>query len=389
MGPKDNSIAARFKLESSCAKCPLHFLSSRASLMFVLASLLWSSPAIGQTGERASRIKSDERVLFFPTAARLSDDGTTWIVPIHGWIFEPEKDGLLRRAAVWKIRDVLGIDADEPATPIFDRRVGWFLVDNERGKRIGIRIAGKECTLAESGADGHFAGIVRVPAKTVGGLATGGRLRFNAITQSDDDRQFRGMAHLVSPTGISVISDIDDTIKISEVTDKKRLILNTFFRPFRAAPGMAEVYQEWARKGVQFHFVSCSPYQLYEPLSQFATEAEFPAATYHLKRFRLKDSTFLKLFADPVEAKVKTIEALLRGYPKRKFILVGDSGEKDPEAYGILARSHPDQVVRIYIRDVTGEPADARRYLDAFKSVPAARWAVFRDPATLRLPSSD
>ena len=389
MVPKDNSIAARLKLESSHVKCPLHFLSSRAGLMFVLASLFWGSSAIGQTGERASRIKSDERVLFFPTAARLSDDGTTWIVPIHGWIFEPEKDDLLRRAAVWKIRDVLGIDADEPATPVFDRRIGWFLVDNERGKRIGIRIAGQECTLAESGADGHFAGIVRVPAESIARTPADGRLPFKAITQPGDDREFRGVAHLVGPTGISVISDIDDTIKISEVTDKKRLVLNTFFRAFRPAPGMAEVYREWTQEGVQFHFVSCSPYQLYEPLSQFAAEAGFPAATYHLKRFRLKDSTFLKLFADPVEAKVKMISALLRGYPKRKFVLVGDSGEKDPEAYGILARSHPDQVVMICIRDVTGEPADAPRYLDAFKSVPAEQWAVFRDTATLRLPSSD
>ncbi|MBC8868488.1 MAG: DUF2183 domain-containing protein [Planctomycetes bacterium] len=357
--------------------------------MFVLASLFWGSTAIGQTSESASRIKSDERVLFFPTAARLSDDGTTWIVPIHGWIFEPEKDDLLRRAAVWRIRDVLGLDADEPATPIFDRRVGWFLVDNERGKRIGIRIAGQACTLAASGADGHFAGIVHVPVESVGGVRTSGRLPFKAITQSGDDREFRSMAHLVSPSGISVISDIDDTIKISEVADKKKLLLNTFFRPYRAAPGMAKVYREWAEKGVQFHFVSCSPYQLYEPLSQFAAEAGFPAATYHLKRFRLKDSTFLKLFADPVETKVKTIATLLRRYPKRKFILVGDSGEKDPEAYGILARRHPDQVVRIYIRDVSGESADAPRYLDAFMSVPADRWAVFRDPATLRLPNSD
>jgi phosphatidate phosphatase APP1 len=41
--------------------------------------------------------------------------------------------------------------------------------------------------------------------------------------------------------------------------------------------------------------------------------------------------------------------------PRRKFILVGDSGEKDPEVYRVMQRLFPDQVLKIYIRDVLGE----------------------------------
>jgi len=323
-------------------------------------------------------------VLFFPTAARLSDDGSVWIVPIHGWIFEPEKGDLLRGATLWKLRNMLGLDVDEPATPYFERRVSWFLVDNERGKRLGIRVAGQRHTLPPSDADGHFAGAVTIPVAAAKDAASGGRLPFEAITHTGDDRRFQGEVHLVGPAGISVVSDIDDTIKISQVADKEKLLLNTFFRPYRAVPGMANVYREWADKGVQFHFVSSSPWQLYEPLSQSFAGAGFPRSTYQLKSIRLKDSTFFKLFADPVETKVQAIQGLLMAYPKRKFILIGDSGEKDPEAYGILARKYPEQVVMIYIRDVSGEPRDALRYAAAFKDVPAERWAMFRDPATLR-----
>jgi len=38
---------------------------------------------------RRRRIKKNEKVVFFPTAARRSEDGTGWDVPIHGWIYEP------------------------------------------------------------------------------------------------------------------------------------------------------------------------------------------------------------------------------------------------------------------------------------------------------------
>ena len=132
--------------------------------------------------------------------------------------------------------------------------------------------------------------------------------------------------------------------------------------------------------------MSSSPYQLYVPLSAFARKASFPEATFHLKRFRLKDSSFWQLFADPLKTKPKVIEPIFAYYPKRRFVLVGDSGEKDPEVYGALARKYPDRVLRIYIRDVTGEPAESARYSRAFKDLPADTWQVFRDPTTLELP---
>ena len=60
-------------------------------------------------------------------------------------------------------------------------------------------------------------------------------------------------------------------------------------------------------------------------------------------------------------------------------MLVGDSGESDPEIYGALALKYPAQIQAIYIRDVTGEPRDSNRYRTAFKEVPPARWKLFRN----------
>jgi phosphatidate phosphatase APP1 len=336
-----------------------------------------------QGADGMSQIKSDERVVFFPSAARLSDDQQSWVVPIHGWIFEPEENDLLRGVMLRQLRDSLDLPPDAPTTRLFDERVRLFLVDNERGKRIGVRIAGEQRVLDPSGADGHFTGTILLPVASVKPFLNEDVLPYEAITSPQDGREFRGVSYCLRPEGISVISDIDDTVKLTEVRDKSQLIRNTFFREFRAVEGMPAAYTRWAESGCQFHFISASPWQLYEPLVAFLRDAGFPGGTMHLKRFRLKDRSFFQLLADPLEYKVSVIEPLLKAFPKRKFVLVGDGGEKDPEAYGTIARRYPSQIVRIYIRDTTGQPLDARRYQSAFRGLSADRWQVFREAREL------
>ena len=183
-----------------------------------------------------------------------------------------------------------------------------------------------------------------------------------------------------------MISDIDDTVKVSEVRHKKKLIDNTFCQPFRAVDGMAQTYRRWADAGAKFHFVSSSPWQLYEPLTRFLADNRFPAGTFHLKRFRFKDRTALDLLADPLTSKPRVIGPLLETYPQRKFVLVGDSGEQDPEVYALMARKYPQQILRIFIRNVTDEAADSPRYQHCFRDLPADLWQVFDDPSSLSLP---
>ena len=63
------------------------------------------------------------------------------------------------------------------------------------------------------------------------------------------------------------------------------------------------------------------------------------------------------------------------------MVLVGDSGERDPEIYGNVARLYPKRVVQIFIRAVKGEKPDDERFLKAFKGVPRDKWLIFTDPA--------
>jgi phosphatidate phosphatase APP1 len=119
-------------------------------------------------------------------------------------------------------------------------------------------------------------------------------------------------------------------------------------------------------------------------LAEFASQAGFPSATFHLRQVRFKDSSVLSLLADPLEAKLQMIEPLMATFPHRRFILVGDSGERDPEVYGRIAEKHPDQILRIYIRDVTGQAAQSPRYQAAFGKLPTDKWRLFQEPSTIQ-----
>jgi phosphatidate phosphatase APP1 len=332
---------------------------------------------------RRSEIKSDERVVFFPTTARRSDHRDRWIVRIHGWIFEPETDSRLRRVAMRRFRRLLSDELDPSMESAFDKRARWFLVDNERGKHLQVRVGEHAFALPTSKNDGHFEGTIEVPAETVAPWAQDDWLPFEAVTRDDDSRVFPGKACLIKPEGLSVISDIDDTMKVTEVSDKKRLLVNVFVRPYQPVPGMADVYRTWAEAGAKFHLVSSSPWQLYCPLSEFAREAGFPEATYHLRPFRIKGRGIFRLSDAPMKRKPRVIESLLSDFPRRQFILVGDSGQCDPEVYALVARKFPRQIQHIYIRDVTHESADSARYQRTFAQLPSTKWSVFRNAEEL------
>ena len=64
----------------------------------------------------------------------------------------------------------------------------------------------------------------------------------------------------------------------------------------------------------------------------------------------------------------------------RSLVLVGDSGERDPEIYGNVARLYPKRVLRIFIRAVKGEKPDDERFIKAFKGVPRDKWLIFTNP---------
>jgi hypothetical protein len=367
--------------------------------------------------ENRTKLKPDEQIVFYPTVAqRVPGETNLWRAQIRGCVFEVEKRHLLV-AAFEEAMELKTEEMTSAQSVVFAERARLFLVDHERGKKIFVHCGTNEFFVGKSSADGTFGAEVLLRDLDLNQTARQAGAPFVAVLRPGDPRIFSGAVFPLAAEGVSVISDIDDTIKITEVRDKQATLRNTFLREFQAVPGMAEWYQaltrspltrpsatlspsDGERDGVRgrsehsnaptntiaFHYISASPWQLYEPLAALVASNGFPAGTFTLKEFRWKNRTFFSLFASPEKYKPGVIEPLLKQFPKRKFILIGDSGERDPEIYGALARKFPAQILHIYIRDVTNEDADAERYQKAFRAVPRAKWQIFRDPAELPPP---
>lgn len=157
----------------------------------------------------------------------------------------------------------------------------------------------------------------------------------------------------VDSHGVSVISDIDDTVKHSGVTKSKReLLQNVFAKSFDdvSLEGVSEWYNHMAEAGASFHYVSNSPWQLYDLIRGYLDYHHFPEGSIHLKKYV---GVFDGLTEPAKGRKRATLERIFMDFPDHKFILVGDSGEADLEAYGEIAIRFPDQVLAIYIRDIT------------------------------------
>jgi len=390
---------------------------------------------------RGRKIRRNERVVFFPTSAHRKNNNQ-WIVPIHGSIFDEERRIFSRRTFLALLRSAFNRNhhkdhnttdasdevqllqeapetvSEEKAKKILTRRVQPFIVDNHRRRTMTIKLANSDIVREipeRSRKNGHFqADLVFEEDELEGFLVNDNnkkntaKLEFEAITGIENDtRSFRGSSLLIPTTGLSVISDIDDTVKISDVLDKKKLLRHTFLEEFEAVPGMPELYQTWRdERKASFHFVSSSPWQLYEELADFFNRAGFPDASLHLKSIRLKDRTLLNLFADPAQSKISKICSIIDAYPQRKFVMVGDTGERDPEVYGEICRRYPNHIQRVFLRDVTSDLSDEivaklnqknekkktgivvnspDRYSNAFYGVPKKLWSIFRDASEIKL----
>ena len=116
-------------------------------------------------------------------------------------------------------------------------------------------------------------------------MDSGGWITYTAT--SENKRVFNGKVQLIPSQGVSIISDIDDTIKITEVyTGGKTMLLNPFNRPMQPAHGISAFYRRLNNPDTRFHYLSGSPWQLYPVLEKFLSVNTFPPGSINMKEFR-------------------------------------------------------------------------------------------------------
>jgi phosphatidate phosphatase APP1 len=150
-----------------------------------------------------------------------------------------------------------------------------------------------------------------------------------------------------------VLSDVDDTILETGVERVGRMLLRTFTgsaltrTPFE---GAAELYRDLAAGDANpFFYVSSSPWNLHSFLVDFLAHRDFPLGPVLLR-------DLLGTAAAGREQKHGRIREVLQTHPGLPFVLVGDSGERDPEIYADVVAEFPGRVLAVYIREVRREP---------------------------------
>jgi phosphatidate phosphatase APP1 len=201
--------------------------------------------------------------------------------------------------------------------------------------------------------EGHFRTEVVPPATKTPFLTA-------TYTMTVDGAQNQQKGEILIPPAnaqFGVISDIDDTVLHTQVTQWLKLARNTFLRNAHTRlplPGVAAFYralQEGGQDVATFNpifYVSNGVWNLHDLLVDFFGVRGIPLGPLFLRDAGFSQEIF---GVDPLH-KINTIRHLLALYPDLPFILIGDSGEKDAAIYAQAVSEHPGRIPVVYIRDV-------------------------------------
>lgn len=147
---------------------------------------------------------------------------------------------------------------------------------------------------------------------------------------------------LSSFSSISIVSDLDDTIKITNSGHEIDGAISAFFKN-DVFTGMPEFFTASRLYTNELHVLSASPKILRSRI----------IATLKSKQIEYDSLTLKETGLSKLDYKVGELKKLLASSPD-DFILIGDDVGQDPEAYLEIKRLFPDRVLAIYIHVING-----------------------------------
>ncbi|MDO5503525.1 MAG: DUF2183 domain-containing protein [Actinomycetia bacterium] len=156
-----------------------------------------------------------------------------------------------------------------------------------------------------------------------------------------------------------IISDIDDTILTTNLPRPLVAAWNTFVRSEaerQPVPGMATMYREFIEDHEQdgaevpVIYVSTGAWNTAPHLTRFVRRHGFPQGPMLLTDWGPTNTGW---FRSGPEHKRAQLRRIARELPHVRWVLVGDTGQKDPALYREFAESHPELVRAIALRQLT------------------------------------
>jgi phosphatidate phosphatase APP1 len=229
------------------------------------------------------------------------------------------------------------------------RNLRRLTASNWKGAKVEVRFLGTTATVT-AGHDGAFEVNFQPPPGTP--FPPGLHWAEARVAGADT----RARVEIVPDTApLLVVSDFDDTLAITRVTSTSGLLQSALLEDGDTqpvVPGMAAFYGCLStQRAPAFALVSGSPVQYLPRVTDFLARHRFPNFGVYLRD--LGPNT-LAGYKQPV------IRRLLQQFPQ-PVVLVGDSGEHDPEVYAQIRDEFPGRVKAIYIRDA-GRAETASRF---------------------------
>ncbi|KAF3070915.1 hypothetical protein GL218_00416 [Daldinia childiae] len=189
-------------------------------------------------------------------------------------------------------------------------------------------------------------------------------------------------AYLVPPTGFTIISDIDDILRVTKIYDPKEGLLNSFAREFTPWRNMPEIYANWSATIPNFHF----HYLTTTPEQATRNYMEFIYKTYPLGSFDTRPLNFSDVSAT-LSIRKALLDKIFQTFPQRKFVLMADTSNSDVmKDYPQLVHDYPGQVQCIFLRNTTAtDSSDLFPYdTSGFEGIDQRQYMFFVTPDDLK-----
>ena len=234
------------------------------------------------------------------------------------------------------------------------------------GARVRVSY-GDAVRVVTTDGEGYFQTSL-APSRPVTADLTWHEVRVELLPLSAAEPGHEALASVLVPSrhaAFGIISDVDDTVVRTDATQFLRMMRTVFLGNARTRlpfPGVAAFYRALQRgpQGDEINplfYVSSGPWNLYELLIEFFDLQKIPRGPLLLRDWGIGSARGLPLHH--VTHKAETIRRILATYPALPFILIGDSGQSDPEIYASVIGEFPGRVHVAYIRDVN--PDEQRR----------------------------
>lgn len=188
-------------------------------------------------------------------------------------------------------------------------------------------------------------------------------------------------SYLFSDQGLTVISDIDDILRVTQIYDPKNGLLNTFAKPFVPWMNMPSIYANWSTSlpNLTFHYLTTTPEQITRNYMQFIYD-NYPGGSFDDRPLNFSDLSATLSIREFLLVKI------FETFPNRKFILVADTSNSDVmRDYPKMAHNYPNQVQCIFLRNTSAtDPLDRFPYdTSGFKGLNQQMYMFFLVPDDL------